>query len=169
MTKPRAAMAVGIVGVLVLAGCGGSGASSSSTASTSTASASTLKVSAKAIPGLGTVLVNGQGMTLYSFAPDKRAKVTCTGACAAVWPPMKLPGGQQPVATGGVKSSLLGSDSDPSGGRVVTYDGWPLYTYVADKSPGQATGQALNLNGGLWYVLAPSGAVVHKKPSGSGY
>ena len=61
---------------------------------------------------------------------------------------------------------------DPAGGRVVTYAGWPLYTYVTDTAPGTATGQALNLNGGLWYALAPSGQVIHKKAgggSGSGY
>jgi hypothetical protein len=37
---------------------------------------------------------------------------------------------------------------------------WPLYTYVSDSAAGQARGQALNLNGGYWYVLAPSGKVI---------
>jgi predicted lipoprotein with Yx(FWY)xxD motif len=60
---------------------------------------------------------------------------------------------------------MLGSDPDPAGGRVVTYDGWPLYTYVADTKPGDAIGQATYLNGGYWYVLSPSGAVIHSKPS----
>jgi secreted repeat protein with Y-X4-D motif len=63
------------------------------------------------------------------------------------------------VETGNVL--LLGSDPDPAGGQVA---GWPLYTYVSDTSPGTDTGQALNLNGGLWYVLAPSGQVIHKEP-----
>jgi predicted lipoprotein with Yx(FWY)xxD motif len=47
---------------------------------------------------------------------------------------------------------------------VVTYKGWPLYTYVADTAPGQATGQAVNLNGGLWYVISPDGKVITQKP-----
>jgi predicted lipoprotein with Yx(FWY)xxD motif len=68
------------------------------------------------------------------------------------------------VAKGKAKASLLGSDADPAGGRVVTYNGWPLYTYVSDTAPGKASGQALNLNGGLWYVLAPSGKVIRTKP-----
>jgi hypothetical protein len=62
-----------------------------------------------------------------------------------------------------VKASTLGSDPDPTGGRVATYAGWPLYTYVADRAPGSVKGQALNLNGGLWYVLAPSGKVIRTK------
>jgi predicted lipoprotein with Yx(FWY)xxD motif len=152
---------------LVAAGCGGS-ASPASSPATSGSSAGKVQVSTKNVPGLGQVLVNGKGMTLYSFVPDKHRKVTCVGACAAVWPPLMIASGQQPIATGQAKSSLLGSDPDPSGGQVVTYNGWPLYTYVTDTSPGQATGQALNLNGGLWYVLSPSGMVLHSKPTSSG-
>lgn len=121
-------------------------------------------ISTKKLPKLGTVLVNGQGRTLYMFVPDKRKKVTCVRTCAVVWPPVKLSKGQKAVASGQAKSSLLGSDPNPAGGRVVTYAAWPLYTYVADTSPGTAKGQALNLNGGLWYVLTPSGKLIRTKP-----
>lgn len=54
----------------------------------------------------------------------------------------------------------IGSDPNPSGGRVVTYAGWPLYTYVADSSPGSHAGQGVNLNGGLWYVMSASGKAI---------
>jgi predicted lipoprotein with Yx(FWY)xxD motif len=127
-------------------------------------SAGVVRISTRTLPKLGTVLVNGKGLTLYMFVPDRRTRVTCKGACAAVWPPVKLPKGARPVATGKANARLLGSDPNPSGGRVVTYNRWPLYTYVADTKPGEAKGQALNLNGGLWYVLAPSGKVIRTKP-----
>ena len=39
----------------------------------------------------------------------------------------------------------------------MTYDGHPLYTYVGDKGPGQANGNDLDLNGGLWYEMRVSG------------
>src|SRR6266571_3726566 len=123
-----------------------------------------VRISTRKLPKLGTVLVNSKGRTLYMFVPDKRKKVTCVRACAAIWPPVKLPKGAKLVASGQAKSSLLGSDRDPTGGRVVTYAHWPLYTYVADTKAGTAKGQALNLNGGLWYVLTPLGKVVRKKP-----
>ena len=127
-----------------------------------------VRVSTRTLPKLGTVLVNSKGFTLYMFVPDKQTKVTCVGTCAAVWPPVKLASGARPVAAGAAKASLLGSDRDPSGGRVVTYNRWPLYTYVADRAPGQAKGQALKLNGGYWYVLSPSGKVIRTKPASSG-
>jgi predicted lipoprotein with Yx(FWY)xxD motif len=120
-------------------------------------------VQTRNIKGLGTVLVNSRGLTLYMFVRDKQKKVTCTGSCAAVWPPLKLKSGQKATAGGAAKKSLLGSDPNPGGGKVVTYNKWPLYTYVADSKPGQASGQALNLNGGLWYVLSPSGKIIKKK------
>jgi predicted lipoprotein with Yx(FWY)xxD motif len=122
------------------------------------------------VSGVGTVLVNSQGRTLYTFAPDHATKVTCTGTCAQVWPPLKVPSGQKASASAGAKTSLVSSDQDPAGGSVVTYNGWPLYTYVADTAAGTAKGQALNLNGGVWYAIRPSGAVIKTKPKGgSGY
>jgi predicted lipoprotein with Yx(FWY)xxD motif len=159
---------------LVIAGCGGSSKSSTgSTAATSppapsststAASAGAVKISSATIARLGPTLVDAKGRTLYVFVPDKDKKVTCVGGCAAIWPPAFLPKGQKAVAAARVKQSLLGSDPDPAGGRVITYAGWPLYTYVTDRAPGQATGQALNLNGGLWYVISPAGKLITKKP-----
>jgi predicted lipoprotein with Yx(FWY)xxD motif len=121
-------------------------------------------VSTRTVAGLGRILVDARGRTLYMFVPDKRKRVTCVSACAAVWPPLKLTGRAKAVAKGGAKAALLGSDRDPQGGRVATYARWPLYTYVGDRRAGVATGQALNLNGGLWYVLSPSGKVIRTKP-----
>jgi len=131
---------------------------------TSAEQTKTVVISTRKLPKLGTVLVNSKGRTLYMFVPDKRKRVTCVKSCAVIWPPVKLPKGAKPIATGKVKPSLLGSDADPAVRRVVTYSGCPLYTYITDTAPGQAKGQALNLNGGLWYVLASSGKVIRTKP-----
>ncbi len=148
---------------LIIAGCGGSGSSTTTTTTSSAkpaASAPGVKVAAKPVSGLGPVLVNEEGKTLYIFAPDKESKVTCQAECAAIWPPLKLESGQKATTSGAVKSKLLGKDPDPEGGEVVTYAGWPLYTYTADTAAGTATGQGLNVNGGYWYAISPSGKVI---------
>jgi hypothetical protein len=62
--------------------------------------------------------------------------------------------------SGQVKGSLVASDANPTGGRVVTYAGWPLYTYVGDTGAGTANGQGLNINGGRWWAISPAGKVV---------
>jgi predicted lipoprotein with Yx(FWY)xxD motif len=154
----RTSLAVLAIAALVLPG-----AAVASTVRKAASSAKTVVISTRKLAGLGYVLVDGRGRTLYMFVPDKRKRVTCVRVCAAVWPPVKLAAGAKAVARGRVKAKLLGSDKNPTGGRVVTYAGWPLYTYVSDTRPGVATGQALNLNGGLWYVLAPSGKVIRTK------
>jgi predicted lipoprotein with Yx(FWY)xxD motif len=170
--KPLAMLLVPAIALLA-AGCGSSSTNSTKSAASTPAAPSTsstpaagaVQISTRTLSGLGSVLVNAQGRTLYVFAPDKAKKVTCLGACASVWPPLALSAGQKPVVSGQARSSLVGSDPNPAGGRVVTYAGWPLYTYVTDTSPGTARGQAINLNGGLWDVIAPSGKVITKKAS----
>jgi predicted lipoprotein with Yx(FWY)xxD motif len=163
------------VGLLVGA-CGSSSttptqpAGSTTGGSPSGGATSNVSISTGTVSGLGTVLVDSQGKTLYTFAPDQAKKVTCTASCAQVWPPLKVPSGQKASVSAGAKASLVSSDPNPSGGSVVTYNGWPLYTYAADQAAGTAHGQALNLNGGFWYVITPDGKVIKAKAKkGSGY
>jgi predicted lipoprotein with Yx(FWY)xxD motif len=98
------------------------------------------------------VLTNAHGYTLYWFAPDKRGTSTCYGNCAVYWPPVL----GSPVAGPGV-TGKLGTTKRTAGPTQVTYDRHPLYTYIGDSAPGQATGNNINLNGGYWYEMAASG------------
>jgi predicted lipoprotein with Yx(FWY)xxD motif len=139
------------------------GASAKAGAAAPTKSVASVVITTKTLPQLGTVLVNSQGYTLYMFVPDKDKKVTCVGSCAKYWPPVMLPSGAKVKVEGAAKSALLGSDPDPAGGRLVTYAGWPLYRWIGDNAPGKDTGQAVNINGGLWYVLSPAGKVITTK------
>lgn len=109
---------------------------------------------------LGTVLVTNKGFALYMFAPDAARHVTCTGDCATAWPPLLVHAGQTVAAGPGVRTGLLGTAPNPGGGRVVTYHGWPLYTYLGDADPGHAAGQGADDDGGYWYVMRPSGQTV---------
>ena len=98
------------------------------------------------------VLTNARGYTLYVFVPDPPDKSTCYGTCAAYWPPLT----GIPTAGTGV-TGKLGTISRTGGGNQVTYDGHPLYTYVGDSHPGQANGNNINLNGGLWREIVIRG------------
>jgi predicted lipoprotein with Yx(FWY)xxD motif len=98
------------------------------------------------------VLADANGRTLYWFAPDTATRSACYGSCAAYWPPVKGPATAGPGVTGTL-SMLTRSD----GSVQAAYDGHPLYTYVGDSAPGQANGNGLNLNGGLWHEVTTSG------------
>ena len=120
-------------------------------------------------PRAGRVLADGQGFTLYAYMPDRQGQSRCSGVCAQNWPPLTLPAGvARPAARDGARASLLGTVRRPGGARQVTYNGWPLYLWVGDQEPGQATGQAENM--GLWYVLSVTGSVdrapIQEEPSG---
>jgi predicted lipoprotein with Yx(FWY)xxD motif len=105
---------------------------------------------------LGTILVDGRGRTVYVFANDKTNASTCTDACAAVWPAVPVPA-TPPTSLPGV-TGALGMTTRSDGGHQLTVAGHPVYTFSGDSAPGQTNGQGVNLNGGLWTVVSPSGA-----------
>jgi predicted lipoprotein with Yx(FWY)xxD motif len=124
------------------------------------------EVTTTSISGLGTVLVDGNGYALYLYEPDHQSgKSTCYNTCAVEWAPLLVPSSSQPPIAGpGVTASKLSTTRRTDGTTEVTYNGWPLYTWAEDTRPGEATGQALNNNGGLWYVLDTAGNAVTVRP-----
>lgn len=152
------------LGATFLSACGGDSADHLSLNATSTTKPSgpTYAISTRNINGLGTVIVTGHQRTLYLFEPDQQSsKSTCFDICAAQWPPFVLPPGVAAAQAGsGIKQSLLSTTTRPNGELQVVYNGWPLYLWPPDTTPGQATGQALNNLGGLWYVVSPEGNAI---------
>jgi predicted lipoprotein with Yx(FWY)xxD motif len=153
-------------GVLIAAGCassGGSGSGSAAQAGSMTRSAgsagsgNTLR-SAKV--GGAMVLTNAKGFTLYWFVPDTASKSKCNGSCAVFWPPVKGPA----TLAAGIKGTL-GTITRSDGSTQATFDGHPLYTYKGDSKPGVATGNGLNLSGGIWHEVTVSGAAPAPAPS----
>jgi predicted lipoprotein with Yx(FWY)xxD motif len=92
--------------------------------------------------GLGRILVDGRGRTLYLFEKDKHGKSACTGQCAGFWPPLIASG--KPLATAGAKASLLGTTRRGDGRLQVTYNHHPLYTFVKDTRKGQTNGEEVD-------------------------
>lgn len=111
------------------------------------------------VSGIGPVLVDGRGITVYMFATDVRGTASrCYDICAVQWPPVLLPAGvTRPVAGPGIRPRLLGTAPRTDGTTQITYNGWPLYLWPPDRAPGQAIGQGLTNAGGRWYVLDPVG------------
>src|SRR5258707_1924982 len=96
-------------------------------ATASASSAAAVTISAKSVPGVGTVLVNGQGQTLYLLTSERGGTITCTAAngCLQVWPETALPSGSTAAKAGsGVQPSLLGTVKGASGNLEVTYNHW---------------------------------------------
>jgi predicted lipoprotein with Yx(FWY)xxD motif len=165
--------AAGLASALLLGACGSSmdnassGTSPSRVAPVATASASepatsapagsghlaiTTMLMAKAVEGVGSVVTDDKGMTLYRYDKDEAhpSKWTCSGTCTKTWMPVMV---QDSVKTMGVDKSLLGT-VHRDGRTQLTLGGWPLYRYMGDTAAGQANGQAAD---GMWYAVTPSG------------
>ena len=164
MSRITCALALLVALALVVAGCGGDsstggaysgkgGGGSSKPASASSEGDGI--VSAAKVGDLGTILVSSEGRTLYDFHKDKGSTSSCYGACAAAWPPLLTNG--DPQAQGAAERSMLGTTKRKDGTTQVTYNGWPLYTYVADQNPGEANGNDIDEFGAEWYALMPNG------------
>jgi predicted lipoprotein with Yx(FWY)xxD motif len=172
MTRTTYAMALlALVGTLAIAGCGSSSDSSSGgvyggkgsagSSDTTTAKSPPGAESGAAVltvataPKVGAILVNSDGFTVYDFHKDKGTTSSCYGGCEGVWPPVTTEGA--PTAGEGASASQLGTTKRKDGTVQVTYAGHPLYTYAADKKPGEANGNDFSSYGGEWYALQGSG------------
>jgi predicted lipoprotein with Yx(FWY)xxD motif len=173
--------ALALIAVLAIAGCGSSSSSSSTTSESEPApketeapakeeTAAKPAADAKSEPegeatpislgeaaGVGQILVDEEGMTLYYFQKDQKGsgKSKCEGTCAEAWPPLITEG--EPEAMTGVKAAMLGTIEREDGTTQITYAGWPLYTFVEDKKPGEDNGTDSKAFGASWYPLHSNG------------
>jgi predicted lipoprotein with Yx(FWY)xxD motif len=151
---------------LAVAGCGGSGGGDSASATPATAASSqSATVDSANASGLGTILVNSQGHTLYMFQADSNGKSACSGACATNWPPLRA--SAKPTVSSALNASLVGTIPRSDGKPQVSYNGHPLYTFVMDQSPGDVKGQGVTAFGASWFTVNPAGNQVTGQASSS--
>jgi predicted lipoprotein with Yx(FWY)xxD motif len=160
-----AAAAVVLV-ALAVAGCGGGDDQATAASSSSNASGASSTVGVTDVAGLGKILVDSQGRTVYLFEKDTGPKSTCSGACAQEWPPVTTSG--KPSAGDGVTASMVATTKRSDGTTQVTYNDHPLYRFAGDDNPGDTSGQNLDTFGAEWYVLSPAGDKVEGRAKGSG-
>jgi predicted lipoprotein with Yx(FWY)xxD motif len=120
-------------------------------------------VVSQATTGLGTILVDRTGRTVYDFANDTGSRSTCNGGCAQEWRPVAAPAPVPPSVPG--VSARLGSTVRTDGSRQLTVAGHPVYTFEGDSGPGQTNGAGITLNGGLWTAVSTTGSPVTASPS----
>jgi predicted lipoprotein with Yx(FWY)xxD motif len=143
-----------IIAAALLSACGGSDEDKetkrrSTPATTAATGPATVKT---AQTGIGTVLVDADGKTLYLYASDQGTTSAVPANILAAWPPLTVTG--TPVAGEGVDKAKLATAQQPDGQTYVTYNGHPLYRFSGDGSAGQTTGHKL---GNVWYAVTPAG------------
>ena len=114
-------------------------------------------------PQYGAYLSDANGYSLYLFTADEQgrdgrpAASACYEDCAQAWPPVLATSAPPTVSGEEIDPGLLGITERQDGLKQVTYNGWPLYTFIKDQQPGQTTGQDVKSFGGEWYLITPAG------------
>jgi predicted lipoprotein with Yx(FWY)xxD motif len=114
-----------------------------------------VSLAARQVPGVGQVVADAQGFTLYRFDQDtsRPPAATCVAECATAWPPVVVdPEGA--LSLEGVERSAVGMVQRPDGSSQLTIAGWPVYRYADDTTPGAAGGQGVD---GKWFAVTPAG------------
>jgi predicted lipoprotein with Yx(FWY)xxD motif len=154
--RPASAVGIALVAALLLM-------AAAQAASSSASRSGTRALVALRKTGIGSVLVDSHGRTLYLFEKDRNGLSMCNSACAKFWPRLTSHG--SPHAGKSVHQSLLRLTRVRNGLGQVTYAGHPLYTFVGDKRAGQTSGEGLDNFGAEWYAVGPNG---HKVEHASG-
>lgn len=165
-TTPRfiITLAAAALAAVALAGCSSTPSSSSGTASSPSAPASAAELTTTS-GSLGNIIVDGKGMTAYMFDKDTQNATSsaCSGQCATLWPAITTT-----AATPSVKgvTGTIGTITGVDGGKQITVNGWPIYTFAKDTKAGDTAGQGV---GGIWWVLSPAGEKIATPATKSGY
>jgi predicted lipoprotein with Yx(FWY)xxD motif len=145
---------------MCLAACG---QSSKPAGATSVSSPAAATVTATKLPGYSSVLTTSSGHAVYLLTADPAGGSRCSGSCAAEWPPLLEKGALR--AGPGIKASLLSVFKRSDGKEQVMYNHHALYMHTGQ---GAASGAGQASNGGIWYLVSPTGTAV-KSTSSGGY
>ncbi len=163
-SKPTLLALGAVAAALALTACGSSSKGNAGAGgSAATSSQPGTSFHSVAVSGLGTVVVDARGMTVYILTSGGQKNVPCTDStgCTKVWPALPLPAGVAAAKAGpGVQASLLGTTKLSDGRTYPTYNGWLMYEYAADPGPGHGGGQGIQSFGGTWYALSPAGSPI---------
>jgi predicted lipoprotein with Yx(FWY)xxD motif len=170
-----ASLALAAVAALTFSACGGS-TTSSAPPSSPGGSVTAQTISLSKVDGVGEILVDGNGDTLYAADQEADGKVLCTGSCASIWLPLTLPAGVDTPTAGSDLAANVSVVQRPDGKEQVAFDGKPLYRFAQDQGPGAISGNGLsdNFNGMsfTWHVASPGpleGGASSSPRGGSGY
>jgi predicted lipoprotein with Yx(FWY)xxD motif len=163
LAGPRAWVATVALAGLAVAACSSNTTSSASGQSgAAPGSPAGTTVAIRAISGMGDVVVDSKGRSLYSSDQETSTKLACTTSdCTAIWTPLTVAAGQSPTGPSQL-SAMLSTVKRPDGKTQVALDGKPLYTFTFDHAPGDVGGDNQKDSFGgtnfTWHIATASGS-----------
>jgi predicted lipoprotein with Yx(FWY)xxD motif len=167
MARTISTLSAGLAAAALLAACS-SGYKSGASATSQAAAAGALTT--HEVSGVGTVLADSNGMTLYAADEEASGTIKCTGACEQFWKPATATSTSTPSGV----MATIGTVTRPNGQAQLTYNGAPLYTFTQDSAPGDAKGNGIkdsfDTNHFTWHavIITSSGATSSSANTGGG-
>jgi len=160
----------------LLAACSSGNGSTAATAGAAGAAggqqkdAGVIAISTRTVAGVGTVLTDQSGRTLYTAQQEARGVIRCTAGCLSFWFPVTVGEGATPRAAGTITGTLGSIQRPDDRTRQLTFNGQPLYTFRLDETPGQIHGNNFTDQFGgqtfSWHaVTAGAGAATPGQPA----
>jgi len=164
--------AAALAGLLAACGSGsGSTAAAGGAAGGPRQDAGQLAVATRTVAGVGTVLTDQSGKTLYTPQQEARGVIKCTGSCLGFWFPVTVGKGATPRAASTITGTLGSIQRSDDRARQLTYNGQPLYTFRLDGAPGQTYGNNFTDQFGgqsfTWHAVTAGGGAATPGQSGS--
>ena len=164
--------AAALAGLLAACGSGsGSTAAAGGAAGGPQQDADRLAVATRTVAGVGTVLTDQSGKTLYASQQEARGVIKCTGSCLGFWFPVTVGKGATPRAASTITGTLGSIQRSDDRARQLTYNGQPLYTFRLDAAPGQTHGNNFTDQFGgqsfTWHAVTAGGGAATPGQSGS--
>jgi predicted lipoprotein with Yx(FWY)xxD motif len=154
--------------VLVTAACGDDDEESTAAAGTGATD-----IAVREGTSVGTVLVDADGMTLYTTDEEADGTIRCVDECAAIWLPVTVTSAAPSAPE--VVADEIGTVARPDGSMQATFAGQPLYRFSFDEQPGDVTGEAVaDTFAGtefVWHAVTTGAAATQPPPTtaGGGY
>jgi predicted lipoprotein with Yx(FWY)xxD motif len=119
----------------------------------SMAGATSTTIESASVPHFAGALVNHSSHSLYILSSEKGAALKCTGSCLTSWPPLEVSTPVTSISLGAGVAGKIGFVARGGSKKQVTFNSYPLYTFVGDSGPRQSHGQDIKALGGTWTLV----------------
>jgi predicted lipoprotein with Yx(FWY)xxD motif len=116
-------------------------------------SAASPTVGSANVPHFAGALVNQSSRSLYVLSDERGGKLHCTTSCLSSWLPLEVSTSTKTVSLGAGVKGKIGFVARGKSKKQVTFNSYPLYTFVGDSGARQSHGEGIQAFGGTWTLV----------------
>ena len=127
------------------------------------ASASAPTIESANVPHFAGALVNQSSRSLYVLSDERGGRLHCTTSCLSSWLPLEVSTSVKTVSLGAGVKGKIGFVARGSK-KQVTFNSFPIYTFVGDSGARQSHGEGIKAFGGTWTLIRAAASTPSATP-----